>query len=440
MADTRPRPEIEDVLASIRRLVSQDSPRVAESYPTSKGGDSTPDPLVLTPAHLVSDTQAVSQGDIHDLEWSAPGVSPEEEAAEAQDDAADLSEAPTESAEPAPLSEARRKPQNFEPEFDDAEAEPWPSEAELPQGSFGDELKRLEGSLAQLEAEVARDGADYESETGDAFEPAGTAPLTELPESFAPVWDQGADPEQTFTSAEWEDVAGFVAPQAPEADAADGDSDAAAETLESAEDDTSAEDDPLGLNFDDAAPAEAEPEDINSEEQAFGTEAVIGFDVPPGAEAEPEPESLQDATAVQDWEDLTPEMDDGADSASEPEQASEPASDTPPRRLHLSDAGARAPEPEPRTSSYAELRASLEDDFEADEIAALEAELASTSDQPDAALHPLAQSMTETQLRHLVSSLLREELQGALGAKITRNLRKMVRREVQRALMSRDLD
>ncbi|MEO1950630.1 hypothetical protein [Thioclava sp.] len=432
MADTRPRPEIEDVLASIRRLVSQDSPRVAESYPTSRGEGSTPDPLVLTPAHLVSDTQAGSKGDIHDLEWSAPGVSPEEEAAEAQDDAADLSEAPAGSAEPAPLSEARRKPQNFEPEFDDAEAEPWPSEAELPQGSFDDELKRLEGSLAQLEAEVARDGADYESETGDAFEPAGTAPLTELPESFTPVWDQGSDPEQTFTSAEWEDVAGFVAPQAPEADEADGDADIASETLESAEDDPLA-----GLEFDDAAPAEAEPEDISIDDEAFATEAVIGFDVPPGAEAEPE--SLQDATAAQDWEDLTPEMD-GADSAPNFVQASEHAADTPPRRLHLSDAGARAPEPESRTSSYAELRASLEEDFEADEIAALEAELASTSDQPDAALHPLAQSMTETQLRHLVSSLLREELQGALGAKITRNLRKMVRREVQRALMSRDLD
>ncbi|OOY03732.1 hypothetical protein [Thioclava sp. F28-4] len=433
MADTRPRPEIEDVLASIRRLVSQDSPRVAESYPTSKGERSMPDPLVLTPAHLVSESQAGSKGDIHDLEWSAPGVSPEEEAAAAQDDAVELSEAPTESVEPAQLSEARRKPQNFEPEFDDAEAEPWPSEAELPQGSFDDELKRLEGSLAQLEAEVARDGADYESETGDRFEPAGTAPLTELPESFTPVWDQGSDPEQTFTSAEWEDVAGFVAPQAPEADAADGDTDIASETLESAEDDPLA-----GLDFDDASPSEAEPEDISAEEETFGTEAVIGFDVPPGAEAEPE--SLQDATAAQDWEDLTPEMDDDTDSASEFMQASDTAADTPPRRLHLSDAGARAPEPEPRTSSYAELRASLEEDFEADEIAALEAELASTSDQPDAALHPLAQSMTETQLRHLVSSLLREELQGALGAKITRNLRKMVRREVQRALMSRDLD
>ncbi|WP_274961554.1 hypothetical protein [Thioclava electrotropha] len=432
MADTRPRPEIEDVLASIRRLVSQDSPRVAESYPTSRGEGSTPDPLVLTPAHLVSDTQAGSKGDIHDLEWSAPGVSAEEEAKEAQDGVADLSEAATGSAEPAPLSEARRKPQNFEPEFDDAEAEPWPSEAELPQGSFDDELKRLEGSLAQLEAEVARDGADYESETGDAFEPAGTAPLTELPESFTPVWDQGSDPEQTFTSAAWEDVAGFVAPQAPEADAAEDDTDIASETLESAEDDPLA-----ALDFDDAAPAEVEPEDISIDDEAFATEAVIGFDVPLGAEAEPE--SLQDATAAQDWEDLTPEMD-GGDSTSEFAQASEHAADTPPRRLHLSDAGARAPEPEPRTSSYAELRASLEEDFEADEIAALEAELASTSDQPDAALHPLAQSMTETQLRHLVSSLLREELQGALGAKITRNLRKMVRREVQRALMSRDLD
>ncbi len=42
-------------------------------------------------------------------------------------------------------------------------------------------------------------------------------------------------------------------------------------------------------------------------------------------------------------------------------------------------------------------------------------------------------------LRGLVSALIRDELQGELGERITRNVRKLVRREIQRALAARDL-
>ena len=43
-------------------------------------------------------------------------------------------------------------------------------------------------------------------------------------------------------------------------------------------------------------------------------------------------------------------------------------------------------------------------------------------------------------LRSLVARVIEEELQGALGERITRNLRKLVRREIQRALASRDFE
>ncbi|WP_126974731.1 hypothetical protein [Frigidibacter oleivorans] len=46
----------------------------------------------------------------------------------------------------------------------------------------------------------------------------------------------------------------------------------------------------------------------------------------------------------------------------------------------------------------------------------------------------------EAALRGFVSEIIREELQGALGERITRNLRKLVHREVQRALAARDFD
>jgi cell pole-organizing protein PopZ len=47
--------------------------------------------------------------------------------------------------------------------------------------------------------------------------------------------------------------------------------------------------------------------------------------------------------------------------------------------------------------------------------------------------------LDEEMLRDLVAELVREELQGALGERITRNVRKLVRAEVQRALATRDL-
>lgn len=43
-------------------------------------------------------------------------------------------------------------------------------------------------------------------------------------------------------------------------------------------------------------------------------------------------------------------------------------------------------------------------------------------------------------VRELVSEIVRQELQGALGERITRNVRKLVRREIHRALMTQDFE
>lgn len=48
--------------------------------------------------------------------------------------------------------------------------------------------------------------------------------------------------------------------------------------------------------------------------------------------------------------------------------------------------------------------------------------------------------MDEDALRELVSDIVREELQGALGERITRNVRKLVRREIHRAMTAQDFD
>jgi cell pole-organizing protein PopZ len=48
--------------------------------------------------------------------------------------------------------------------------------------------------------------------------------------------------------------------------------------------------------------------------------------------------------------------------------------------------------------------------------------------------------LDEDTLRELVADIVRQELQGALGERITRNVRKLVRREIQRALTSNELE
>lgn len=48
--------------------------------------------------------------------------------------------------------------------------------------------------------------------------------------------------------------------------------------------------------------------------------------------------------------------------------------------------------------------------------------------------------LDEDALRELVAEIVRQELQGALGERITRNVRKLVRREIHRVIASQDLE
>ncbi|WP_297767820.1 hypothetical protein [uncultured Roseovarius sp.] len=62
-----------------------------------------------------------------------------------------------------------------------------------------------------------------------------------------------------------------------------------------------------------------------------------------------------------------------------------------------------------------------------------------TGDSSDAMVFDDA-IMDEDTLRDMVSEIVRQELQGALGERITRNVRKLVRREIHRALTSQEFD
>lgn len=55
-------------------------------------------------------------------------------------------------------------------------------------------------------------------------------------------------------------------------------------------------------------------------------------------------------------------------------------------------------------------------------------------------LSPEEGYLDEESLRELVADIVREELQGALGERITRNVRKLVRREIHRALTAQEFE
>ncbi len=88
------------------------------------------------------------------------------------------------------------------------------------------------------------------------------------------------------------------------------------------------------------------------------------------------------------------------------------------------------PEPEPEPEPAPEPA-------KAEPAAAPEA--AAQADPTAPAVAALAALPDDEAMRLLVSRLIREELAGELGERITRNMRKLVRREVKRALSSNDL-
>ncbi len=110
------------------------------------------------------------------------------------------------------------------------------------------------------------------------------------------------------------------------------------------------------------------------------------------------------------------------------------------------------PEPVPAWAQEGEMTAdesaeteAPRDDIEPDLLWADQAEaevVAGLSDAAEDRMGALGSEMTfdEVVLRDLVRDLIREELQGGLGERITRNVRKLVRAEIARALATREFD
>jgi hypothetical protein len=96
------------------------------------------------------------------------------------------------------------------------------------------------------------------------------------------------------------------------------------------------------------------------------------------------------------------------------------------------------PEPAPETTFQSSRTAAVADDDDADaELSAFLAEPDPATGESDTDDEGFA--IDESALRALVADVLRQELQGELGERITRNVRKLVRREIHRVLNSEEM-
>ncbi|MFC6637417.1 hypothetical protein GV827_17645 [Sulfitobacter sp. JBTF-M27] len=102
-------------------------------------------------------------------------------------------------------------------------------------------------------------------------------------------------------------------------------------------------------------------------------------------------------------------------------------------------AQAAASKPEPETEPESQV---FPENTESRSAAAPETSSTDRSENVDLGrdLSEDEQLIDEEALRDLVSDIVRQELQGALGERITRNVRKLVRREIHRALTAQDLE
>lgn len=362
--------EIEDVLTSIRRLVSQDASSVRGA---------------VMPRHVAAPVV------------EKPAVPVAEETAE------ETEEAPCLVLTPA----LRVEPGEGAPEGPVAAEEVEAPVVALSDADIVAELSRLESSIAEMEAAVVGHDVDFDAGFGGEDLPETVAPADSEPEAVVPPAEAvSAEPLPAEPRNDTEEI------EAPFAE------DVSPEDLDA-------------LLHDMAGEAGPEYED----EAADLIDEVIAADFVEAIEPPAEEAGLEAGDPVGDGSD--PDLhddawteDQGAMDWTEAAMSLAATAGQGPRRLHLSDALEEDRKPEILRSSYQSLR----DEYERDEdLPGIEAAL---DDEPvmDAGL------IDEEALRDLVAQLIREELRGVLGERITRNVRKLVRREIQRALMGEDFE
>ncbi|MDP5367077.1 MAG: hypothetical protein NWT12_12385 [Paracoccaceae bacterium] len=193
----------------------------------------------------------------------------------------------------------------------------------------------------------------------------------------------------------------------------------------------------------DAHPAEAEVSQT-------GDESAMAWEDHLDDTRDTAPLRLSDALAADIPEALIDTADDAGDAVSEPEIMAFQAGETHDEWTMSSVAPegeeamiAEAEDAEDAGASADFVFASSRDAAEHDDATVHAAAYVASDDGEEAAASIFRDDDTildEESLRELVAEIVRQELQGALGERITRNVRKLVRREIHRALTSHELE
>ena len=357
MSDPMTNPEIEDVLSSIRRLVSEDN------RPAMRAASAEMGKLVLTPALRVPDE-------------------------EMPDDAVDP-------ADPA-MDEGADEAQAYHHTDGDSAAD----------AGFHDDAE-------------AAEAADDDQPSDEARAPE--VPAEHTPEAQAEAWQDVADETADADAPE----GGFTDEAHDLDDHQLEDTAHAEETAEIAADADAGD----TLVWDAAKPATSLEDRIAELEAAVGAQPD---DWEPDGSEQPEPAAAATAAifsltgqSMRDHGGYASDISDAFDGVDDLEGADRTARD--PIAGDTSD--------DTETRSLEEEEQEYHGDDRGDDSDEIDFGLDDGDDQDgdDAFLD-------EEALREMVSHIIREELQGLLGERITRNVRRLVRREVQRALTLRDFE
>lgn len=359
---------IEDVLSSIRRLVTEEGRPGDRSAPSKQAEQ--PARLVLTEALRVS-TQDEKPADTAASEDNAKPQEPFELKPEYS------------TSDEIQFKHRSRQPEVADSEHDDDENSPAPwddPDATLHQAAAEAEAQNGAGSVtvdvtyAEPENPEPTAGEDAQEAQSEIDEHADNHPDVDT-EQPVPQWDETED--QIQSPAEPAETADHGASLSSKIKALEA---AIAQSQDRWEPDDAGVDDYAGTRGEALTWQDADDE-------------TAGKHIREPAEPKPQPEPVEDNS-----DSLTPQ-DDDAVAAVEPEQI-------------------QHDEPE-----IVEAEAEVEVNAEEESGVSVDDTI-----------------LDEASLRELVTDIVREELQGALGERITRNVRKLVRREIQRALTSQELE
>ncbi|MBC7139496.1 MAG: hypothetical protein H5U17_12325 [Defluviimonas sp.] len=406
MSDPMTKIEIEDVLSSIRRLVSEDLNVPQGAGPASVSAPARPMPDVAAPPPASAEREGSATAD-GPGESSFPDQQMDTGAAETGRGGADRAAAEESSPDPLVLTPALRVAQpdsaSLRASLEDTIAE---LEAAISGSGSGDDWESCGGEMPEAAAEPDAEEAepDADSEAGgpaDAMSGPDQAGTADEPAAADRAIRLVSEPGEARPEPPWSQYSETLEWAAP-GDASDEEAGTAAE----GEDLTAEGERAEGLDL-----APEAPEALPGGGLATEADQPGRFWAADAEDAE-EPASLEEAAA-----------------APVPELRGGPSSGTGPGRLHLAGGhgGGAVAQSSAASGAWAIGEPDASDILEAEE------------DDDDMFGEGEDAILDEAALRALVSEIIMQELRGSLGKRIGRNVRKLVRREIERALAARDL-